>query len=414
MKPHFSQTKINVKLPFSFILFGLIAFIFSQWIFFQNASQLAEGYFRTPELWMAFHLLILGWAVMIAMGAMYQMVPVTFLTPIWSEKFGFIQFGVTATGILSLSFLLGFHPAEAVYGGAITIIGICMFILQMFMTIKKQKEKNMMTWLVFSALLFFLLTLLAGFVLAWNIANGQILNHQSIFHSHLVFGITGWFTLLIFGFSYKLVPMFSLSHGFSMKWSMKAFLLYILGLLALIFTFWIKMSILQPIGWAVLFLAFTLFLLDMREILAKRSKKRLDRPFLFAIIALHLGWFIHFLVVVVSIWATSNVALWSLLIYLYLMMWIIFSILGYLYKIVPVLWWTLKYADKVGKEKIPLIKDLINEKASFILYIGFFIGTLGVAFSTLYQSLLLIQLFQGLLVLTSFVYSVFIAKVMTK
>jgi hypothetical protein len=36
---------------------------------------------------------------MVAMGSIYQLVPVAFLTKIWNEKFGFIQFFVTALGI---------------------------------------------------------------------------------------------------------------------------------------------------------------------------------------------------------------------------------------------------------------------------------------------------------------------------
>ncbi|GAA0492071.1 hypothetical protein GCM10008986_17890 [Salinibacillus aidingensis] len=58
----FQQTKVNLKLPFSFILSSMIALVVSQWILFQNADLIAEGYYRTPALWMAFHLLILGFA----------------------------------------------------------------------------------------------------------------------------------------------------------------------------------------------------------------------------------------------------------------------------------------------------------------------------------------------------------------
>jgi hypothetical protein len=414
MGPTFSQTKINIKLPFSFIIFGLIAFMISQFVLFQNAEFIAEGYFRTPGLWMAFHLLILGWAVMIVMGAMYQLVPVAFLTPIWSERFGFIQFGVTAIGIISLSLLLGFNPQIAYYGGAIALAGILMFMFQMFMTIKKQTEKNIMTWLVISAFIFFLLTIVAGFVLAWNLANGELINHEKILRSHLLFGITGWFTLLIFGFSYKLVPMFSLSHGFSMKWSKKALGIYTTGILILLSSIWLGIRIVQPIGWFVLFTGFTFFLLDIREILAKRSKKKLDRPFTFAIVAIHFGWFIHLMAIIISLFAPNNTALYGLLTYLYLMTWVIFSILGYLYKIVPVLWWTLKYADRVGKEKVPLLKDFVNEKESVVYFILFIIGTFGVSAAAFIGNELLVQIFQALLCIAAILYSVSIFRVLTK
>ncbi|QHS21716.1 hypothetical protein GWK91_01560 [Virgibacillus sp. MSP4-1] len=410
----FQQTKVNLKLPFSFILSSMIALVVSQWILFQNVDLIAEGYYRTPALWMAFHLLILGFAVMVVMGAMYQLVPVAFLTPIWSERFGFVQFGVTIAGVLALSVLLGFNPGHAVYGGALAILGIIMFMFQMFMTIRKQKEKNMMTWLVTGALVFFLLTILAGFLLAWNLSNGEILNHESLLRSHLLFGVAGWFTLLIFGFSYKLVPMFSLSHGYSMKWAKPAFIIYIAGMLVLVNAFWSMNQLLQTTGWFLLFMAFTLFLLDIREILAKRSKKRLDRPFLFAMISVYFGWVIHFLTFIVSILLPGHSKIWGLLIYLYLVSWVLFSILGYLKKIVPVLWWTLKYADRVGKEKVPMLKDLIREKSSVIIYSGIVAATFGNVIAVLFNSVTGLQVFQGIWFLFALAFSISIGRILTK
>src|SRR5699024_10245513 len=114
----------------------------SQFILFFNSTALLSGQFRIPDMWMSAHFLLLGFAVMVAMGAMYQLVPVAFLTPIWNETFGFIQFFVTAIGIASLSILLGVNPSLAVYGGIITVLGIIMFIIQMTMTMKKQTEKT--------------------------------------------------------------------------------------------------------------------------------------------------------------------------------------------------------------------------------------------------------------------------------
>nr|WP_162142516.1 hypothetical protein [Aneurinibacillus terranovensis] len=48
--------------------------------------------------------------------------------------------------------------------------------------------------------------------------------------------------------------------------------------------------------------------------------------------------------------------------YLYLYGWISLSLLGYLYKIVPFLWWTQKYSQEMGKTNVPLLKDLTNER----------------------------------------------------
>lgn len=124
-----------------------------------------------------------------------------------------------------------------------------------------------MSRFVCAALLCFLLTITAGFLLAWNLSYGGILKHDSILYSHITFGTAGWFTNLIFGFSYKLVPMFSLSHGFSMKWAKPSFLTYTAGLTVTIIAYWAnRFPNLLTAGFLLLFLGFLFFVLDISSI----------------------------------------------------------------------------------------------------------------------------------------------------
>ncbi|MEC5423626.1 hypothetical protein QGM71_08995 [Virgibacillus sp. C22-A2] len=379
------KSDTNVKLPLAFILYALAALVVAQFILFFNSDSLAAGQFRIPDIWMGAHFLLLGYAVMIAMGAMYQLVPVAFLTPIWSQKLGYLQFIITAVGITLFSILLGMKPADAIYGGILAITGIILFIFQMTKTILKQKEKSMMTYFVLAAITSFFLTVGAGFLLAWNIAYGGIGSHNTILYTHILLGITGWFTLLIFGFSYKLVPMFSLSHGYSLKWMKKAFFTYVTGLLLVISSLWLSFIYLETVGWFFLFLGFVYFVLDVKEILIKRIKKKLDKPFIFSLVAILNGLMLHFLALVLHLLSVNDAAVWSWLLFLYIMCWIIFSILGYLYKIVPFLWWTHKYADKIGKEKVPTLKEMINERFSVVLFLLFAGSVIGLTSGALLQ-----------------------------
>lgn len=139
---------------------------------------------------MAAHLLLVGFAIMVAMGAMYQLVPVAFLTPIWNESFGFYQLVVTVVGISNLSLLLSFYPEKAFYGATIAVIGILMFILQMVLTIAKQKNKTIITIFILRALLCFLLTVVAGCFLAWNISFDYLFPLDAILYSHTILTVT--------------------------------------------------------------------------------------------------------------------------------------------------------------------------------------------------------------------------------
>jgi hypothetical protein len=408
------SSETNIKLPLSFIFYALFAFVASQWILLFNNDLLTGGQFRFPEIWMGAHFLLLGFAAMVAMGAMYQLVPVAFLTPIWSQRLGLAQLIITITGITIFSVLLGTAPQHAIYGGILTILGILLFLLQMGKTILQQKKKTMITYFVLAAISSFFLTIAAGFFLAWNIAYGGISYHQIILHSHIVLGVAGWFSLLIFGFSYKLVPMFSLSHGYSMKWAKPAFTTYIGGLIILIVSFWITFPYMDTIGWILLFMGFGFFTLDIREILAKRVKKKLDKPFTFSLFAIGNGLIIHFLALLFNLMDISNENAWSWLIFLYIMGWIVFSILGYLYKIVPFLWWTHKYSERIGKEKVPSLKEMINEKLSVYLFAGFIISVIGLIAGALLQISVIVLIFQGMLAAASSVYALSILIVIVK
>ena len=83
----------------------------------------------------------------------------------------------------------------------------------------------------------------------------------------------------------------------------------------------------------------------------------------------------------------TNATIWSWIIFLYIVGWIIFSILGYLYKIVPFLWWTHKYSDRIGKEKVPTMGEMINEKAFSIGGITYQIGLIILVFSITFDQL---------------------------
>lgn len=402
----------HIKLPFAFIIYGLCSFIIAQAILLFHMDIIINGAFRTPPIWMAAHFLVLGFIVMIIMGAMYQLVPVAFLTPIWNHTFGYVQYGVTGIGIMLFAISLGYFPSHSIYGAIITLLGIIMFIMQMTLSIRKQKKKNKMTLFVLSALACFFIAILFGLLLAWNLSFTTVFAQDALLGSHIVFGVAGWFTLLIFGFSYKLIPMFSLSHGFSQKWAIFAWIFYLSGLLTIVITFWIPIPYVVPLGFCLLFIGFTFFILDIYEILQKRLRRKLDTPISFAVLAIMFGFIIHLIACIVSIAGVSNPIIWGWIIFFYMICWVIFSILGYLYKIVPFLWWTYKYADLMGKEKVPTLAEMVNEKTSKTLYILFLIGITGLLLGAVLGVGLLVLLFQLLLTLTTIAYCTSIVRIL--
>ncbi|MCM3666606.1 hypothetical protein M3204_19475 [Mesobacillus subterraneus] len=404
----------NIKLPFSFIAFSMLALILSQVLLLLNGDLLVTGTFRLPAIWSAAHLFVLGWALMVAMGAMYQLVPVAFLTPIWNEKFGFVQFFITASGIVLFAAALYVRPQDALIPGIVTLTGILLFLVQMFMTLKSQAKPNILTLFVGSALLSLLATITLGIMLVLSMNTGFASDYyQVIFKSHILLGTAGWFSLLIFGFSYKMVPMFSLAHGYTMKPAVYVFLVYFSGMISLISSFLLESRNLEMLGTFLLFAGFVIFTWHVKKIIDKRVKKKLDRPFMFALFAIGCGAVIHLAAVASSAYSMLP-KMAGPIIFLYLIAWIAFSIIGYLYKIVPFLWWTHKYSKEIGKQKVPSLKEMMDEKMALPLFLLFIVGAVLLTASFAAKLLFLFYIGQGLILIAAILFSFTIAKVVIK
>lgn len=413
MIPTNTAYETNIRLPFLFIVFGVIAFAASQTIMLAAGPTIVNGAFRLPTIWAAAHLAMLGFALMVAMGAMYQLVPVTFLAPIWSERLGFVQFFITAAGIALFSASLAFHARAAFFPGLLLVLGIVLFLFQMAMTLRKQAKKNMMTLFVSTALVCLLFTIVFGLTLAFHFWSGtQTMGHLFALKTHILFGVFGWFTLLIIGFSYKMVPMFSLAHGFSMNPARYVYVAYVTGLAVTFVSFWQNHQAAFVAGAGLLFIAFALFVYHISSMLRKRMKKRLDRPFQFALLAIAIALILHGAAFILSFFGDHRKI--AIVIYGYLLGWIMLSIIGYLYKIVPFLWWTHRYSKKIGKENVPTLKQMVNENWTAVQCALFTISAIGVTIALTVSNLPLFYIAQGAMTLFSLLFVGTVISVLRK
>lgn len=143
-----------------------------------------------------------------------------------------------------------------------------------------------------------------------------------------------------------MAPMFSLAHGFSMKLARYVYIFYMSGLI-ISFSAFLKMMT----YYSLLVQFFCLLDLHCLFIICspfyKKVKKKLDRPFLFALLAIGIALLLHGAAVFLSFDAYPYG--FAILLYGYIFGWVILSIIGYLYKIVPFLWWTHRYSKKLAK-----------------------------------------------------------------
>ncbi|MCL6458282.1 MAG: hypothetical protein K6T85_09780, partial [Gorillibacterium sp.] len=306
---------------------------------------------------------------MIAMGAIYQLLPVVLQNhSLYSKKLGFVHYGFFAVGTAGM--LVGFQtmllPLLAAFA-TIAFMGILLFAFNLGMTLYRAGKWNTVTISVACAVSYLVLAGLSGMLMGLNFYFDQWGSfHDQLFGAHLWFGTAGWFGLLITGFSYKMLPMFYLSHGHPETKQKIVIALWNAGVLvgASSFLFhapgWVKWS-------ALLFIVLALitYSLHLTEIYQHRHKpdpgagmrwtQNLTRGItLIAILVLVLYPFFP------EIMAESR--MFVILGWIYLWGFIGLTLLSYLSKIVPFLWWTQKYGPLIGKRKIPTMAELINDR----------------------------------------------------
>jgi hypothetical protein len=153
--------------------------------------------------------------------------------------------------------------------------------------------------------------------------------------------------------------MFTLSHGYPTHRQTWILALAHVSLWLLIAAVWISAGPLLWLGATCGAAAFVVQLLDIREILKNRMRKKLEPSVRTAVLGTIAGLVgVGFLIARLGL--RGGLPGWQSVVTFYLLGWITLTVMSYAYKIVPFLIWTKRYSRLAGRQKTPLIADLIN------------------------------------------------------
>lgn len=360
------------RLPFLFIVSGMIGFfLFHMFAIVHLYTWISQG-LREPTGWFHIHLFVLGWGTMLAFGAIYQLMNVILQSKIYKESLGYVHYALFTIGLFGLlyGFISGHVGALATFG-TITIIGILVFGWNMAHTILRSKQWNVIIFCATSSIVFLVLAAITGLTMGLNFAIvfGNSL-HSSLFGTHIWLGTVGWFGLLITGFSYKMLPMFYLAHHYPTKLQLFTTILWTVSVIIGVVHFLIlqqQWSFMLAV--VTLLLAIVIYNIHLLQIRKYKHKKNpgpgirwtMIGNFTFAILAILVV--THTLIFNADL---LNFITLRLVTWLYLIMWVSFMILGYASKIVPFLWWTYKYGNRVGQKNTPVMSDMLSERWAFL------------------------------------------------
>ena len=371
------------------------------------------GHYFHPKLLTLTHLAVLGWATMIIFGSLYQLLPVVLQVSLYSDKLAKITFYFLAAGTLLLSYAfwnfaigLPLHMAAC-----FLVIAFVLFNINLFLTTRRAKSWNIEADFILTSGFWLLATGIIGLLMAVNFSYPFLKEshlHYLKLHAHL--GIAGWFILLIIGVGAKLLPMFLLTHHVSVKKLQATYYLVNGGLLlfAVDHLFWHTPY--QFFYGLLVGAGLLLFVLFVAAAYRNRVRREQDAGMQQSLVGVGLMLLPVLLLAVVSgqIELSEKLQLQLYLVYgiTIFMGFITTLILGQTFKTLPFIVWMHRYQHLVGKQTVPLPKDLYSDKwvkvQNIVYGAGFLSLLLGAGFAN-QQWLLLGSI---LLVLTALLYVV--------
>ncbi len=391
----------SIALPLTFTLTGLLALCAGMvWLVLQ--PSILAGYHYNQYVIAATHLFVLGWICSVAMGAMYQLVPVALETKLYSERLARWQFVFHVVGFVGMVWMFRVWNMKQVgHFGCVLGVGIGLFVYNMARTLWRVPRWNVTATAVSAALAWICLAILSGLSVAaakcaydsTSSATGAVgvllcglrsiagfLAHFdpiSTMHAHAHLGGVGFFTMLIVGVSYKLIPMFTLSEVQSRGRAAGSVVLLNVGLAGSFVTI-LRHSPLKPFFALMVVAALAVYGWELKAILNARKRRALDWGIKYFLTAIMLLLPLSVLAVALS-WPglpqnTFTGQLENLYGFLGLIGMVTFAIMGMLYKIIPFLVWFGRYSRQIGRVKVPALADLYSSRLQVLGYWAWLAG----------------------------------------
>jgi len=401
VKPHF--------------LFGAVAFAVAVILMMLADAELLNHYSH-PKIAAIVHVNLLGWAMMLIYGSLYQLVPVVFETKLFSEKLAKLTFWITGFSVflMAWSFWSGKLTDWLVWSAYLIYTGLLLFVINIGLTYKSATIKNIKNYFIIAAIFWLLFAQTEGLLMAMNFRYG-FLGEPVTYHIkiHASAGLVGFFLQMIFGVGTTLIPMFLVSHKHSEKPLWPSFLLLNAGVgVATLSWLYLPASwhrITTVTGWILVVAGIMFYVRFVYQAYRLRFKRILDEgmePTMLMFITLFIPVFLSgWLVFTGNPAGRIAVTVTSLLIFSMIFGVINLIIMGQTYKTIPFIIWLEKYQPYVGKYKIPLPRQIYNARFALWQYRLYLLAVAGMFAGIVLKNLAVTRLSIYLLAVVAAMYN---------
>jgi len=384
--------------PF-FILGSFFYLISALFVFFFGVENLS---YLDPKILAFVHLFLLGFIMMTIFGAMAQLVPVVLEVGHFGVELFYAIWPILLVGTLLMVFGFLFSAALLPYGGVIVLIAMMIFVMEIFMTIFKVEKLTLVMSSVLISNTFLFFGIIVGLLMALSYAGTISLDISSMLNAHVYLVIGGYITITIMGLSVVLVPMFTLSHGFSMKPLEISMSLMSVGVILVVLASFFELIFVKYLGYGLSIISLFFYFKLIYIIYSTRPRKEND-VYAISLMFSYISMLVAILIAIVYFITDKEQFLLAagwLLFYGFFA----FLITGHIYKIIPFLVWFEKFSPLVGKQKVPMLADMVPYKSSQAQFIFSAIGVVLVTIAILFSSNSLLGAGASFLVIGAFAF----------
>lgn len=294
-----------------------------------------------PQMLALLHLLVVGVFAMVAMGALYQFVPVVGMAPLRFSPLAYVHWGIAVCGTALLAY--GFQTGAFAFvaaGGALHAAGALIEAAVLFSTLAKAKSPGMPARLAAIAFTWLIATMVVGIFVARGSVQPQ---------THAVIGLIGFFGTLITAVSFRLLRMFE-----RVNVEPRA------PLRALIVTATAVVAVFVPFAaYVIAGVASAVFIGDLFDITRRRNPAYQRETLYYALVsglgalfaAAAAAYGMAFSAVVLAVWFYIGCA-----------------VVGYMQRIVPFIWW-LRRSRLEGTRNIPTLAGITSPRLGIAILV---------------------------------------------
>ena len=323
------------------------------------APNLASLQHRTSVVLAANHLMTLGWGTMIALGALHQLLPAAAGVRHEPGRIVVAQFAVHVVGVVLLAVgfwwratLILITGGSAIVASVLTSAGIAARVLR-----ARTRWNDPLTMVVVAIVSLVLVT-------AWGLLlglNGRYAFAPALLQPmgltvHLTLGLLGWFTCLIVGVSYYLLPRFTTRRSLEGTHLRTIGILLVAGAGAMLIGALVAPGLVR-VGLLAVGVSGLIYAADVRVFVASwgrgRDMTRLHWQIVIGeTVVLSLGliaYALGLLAASATSWIVAGVSL-------FLTGWVTLAITGQAYKVTPFLMWYYRFALGMPAYDVPRLE----------------------------------------------------------